>query len=132
KATAYLFLPPLMVAIFLAVRDLPVKARARGILIVSVLAIAINAPQYWRNFDLSGSPLGYDSAQGDGFFRWRNETFGWKQLTSNLLRHVSEQLGARSDRWNQGVYRTVLSLHAGLGIDPDDPATTWRWTKYEA
>jgi len=104
--------------------------RLLGALALGVLLL--NGPQYWRNLQLSGSPLGYDSAQGDGFFRWRNERPGWKSTVSNALRHLSEQLGARSPGWNQAVYRAVLRAHAALGLDPQDPGTTWRWSRYDA
>jgi len=76
--------------------------------------------------------LGYDSSQGNGFFRWRNEHLGWRATVSNVLRNGSEQLGARSGRWNEGVFDAVLRAHAALGIDAQDPDTTWRWSRYEA
>lgn len=94
--------------------------------------LLLSGPQYFRNLQLSGSPLGYDSAQADGFFRWRNEHPGWKSTVSNALRHLSEQLGGRNPHWNQAVYRAVLRSHAALGLDPQDPDTTWRWSRYDA
>ena len=101
KATAYLFLPPLLLAVFLGMSAISFRARVRGALLALVFVVGINAPHYARNYDLSGSILGFDSAQGNSYFRWRNETFGWKQTVSNALRHLSEQLGARDERWNQ-------------------------------
>ena len=131
KATAYLFLPWPVAAVLLPAVWRERRRAARLALAAVVCALAVNLPHYWRNWDLSGSVLGFDSAQGDGLFRWRNETFGWKQTVSNMLRHGAEQLGGRSSRWNQGVYNFVLAAHRELGIDIDDPATTTRWSVYE-
>jgi len=130
KATAYLFVPGLILAI-----TIPSwkwwRGHLKSITPIAVCALALNVPQYIRNINLSGSPLGFDSAQGDGKFRWQNDKFGWRATVSNILRHSTEQLGARSDRWNQGAFNTVVSLHKKLGLDIDDPSTTWVSTKYE-
>lgn len=124
KGTAYLFAPwPLLVL-------LPWKKCIPGAAVALAIAGAINAPQYLRNYDLSGSIMGFDSAQGDGFFRWRNERFGWRETASNVVRNVSDQLGARSERWNQGVFGAAVAIHRAIGIDIDDPATTWRWSAF--
>jgi len=48
-----------------------------------------------------------------------------------MLRHGVEQLGGRSDRWNQGLYDFVLTAHRKIGIDLNDPATTSRWGVFE-
>jgi hypothetical protein len=123
KATAYLFLPPLLLyAAFVIPR--------RKLLWIAAAILAVDGPQYLRNLQLSGSPLGYDSAQGDGHFRWRNEQPGVKSLASNFLRHTSEQLGARSPRWNQSVYDAAIRVHRTLGLDPDDPDTTWPGARF--
>jgi 4-amino-4-deoxy-L-arabinose transferase-like glycosyltransferase len=123
KGTAYLFLPPLLVyaAVVLPRRQLGWIAGA---------VCVLNGPQYARNLQLSGSPLGFDSAQGNGVFRWRNEHLTWKPAVSNALRHTSEQLGARSPRWNQAVYDAVVRIHRALGIDPQDRDTTWPGAYY--
>jgi hypothetical protein len=132
KATAYLFAPPLVAGVlvwtWMEHRRVP-WLRMAAFLAGGVLLI--NAPQYVRNLRLSGSPLGYDSAHGDGFFRWRNEHPGWKSTVSNLLRNTSEQIGARSPRWNQAVFDAVVRIHRVLGIDPQSPDTTWRWERYQ-
>ncbi|MBL8177765.1 MAG: hypothetical protein JNK48_24015 [Bryobacterales bacterium] len=126
KSTAYLFLPPLLAAVIMLRGN-----AARTLAITLGLILAINGPHYARNIDLSGSPLGFDSAQGDGVFRWRNETIGPAAAFSNLLRHTSEQLGGRSDRWNKFVFDTVVGIHHRAGINPHDPATTWPHETYK-
>ncbi len=127
KSTAYLFLPPIPIAIALARRQ---SFRGHHAVLAVLAALLINAPQYIRNFRFSGSVLGYDSAQGNGLFRWRNERLGWKPIVSNVLRNASEQLGGRNPRWNQAVYDVVIHAHRAMGLDPQDPDTTWRWTRY--
>jgi hypothetical protein len=130
KATAYLFAPWPLAAILARPALESGRRFPRAAALMAGCALAINLPQYIRNWDLSGSPMGYGSAFGTGEFRWRNETLGWKQTLSNMLRNASEQLGARSDAWNRGVYDAIIAVHQHLGIDPADPATTWRWSAY--
>ena len=122
KATAFLFLPPLLLAAGAR------RRREAAWIVASVLVL--NGPQFLRNMRLSGSPLGFDSAQGDGRFRWRNEHLGWRPLVSNVLRHTAEQLGSRRERWNGEVYSAVLQVHAALGLDPNDAGSTWPGSRF--
>jgi len=122
KATAYLFAPFLLAAV-LVLRRRHGDLRPRAFAIACLAGVAVlNGPHYARNFRLSGSILGYDSAQGDGRFRWRNERLDWKAGVSNLLRHTSEQMGAWSPEWNRAVYDACVRLHRWAGIDPNDLA----------
>ena len=130
KATAYLFAPwPLMAILARPAWESPWRFARMG-LVIAGCALTIGLPQYVRNWKLSGSPMGYEDAFGTGEFRWRNETLGWKQTLSNALRNASEQLGARSEAWNRRVYEAAIAAHRRLGIDPADPATTWRGSAY--
>jgi 4-amino-4-deoxy-L-arabinose transferase-like glycosyltransferase len=130
KATAYLFAPALILAIAIPSRKWW-RGHLTAIALIAVCALALNLPQYVRNRNLSGSPLGFDSAQGDGKYRWQNDKFGWRSTVSNLLRNSTEQLGARSDHWNRSVYDAVISAHQKLGLNIDDPSTTWVGAHYE-
>ncbi|MEO7143981.1 MAG: glycosyltransferase family 39 protein [Bryobacteraceae bacterium] len=131
KATAYLFAPGMVIAVLCSIAHPRLKKLGEFAAMCAAAIFLFNGPQYWRNFSFSGSPLGYDSAQGDGKFRWRNERFGWRETASSLLRNTSEQLGARSERWNRGVYDAVLRAHRRIGINPGDPATTWPGEQFQ-
>ncbi len=121
KGTAYLFAGPLV--LLLLPRAIPQAA---------LLVLVVNGAFFMRNVDLSGSPLGFDSAQADGKYRWRNEYLSWQPLASNLMRHLSEQLGGRNEDWNQRVYRTTIWAHELIGLRANDAATTWPHTEYVA
>jgi hypothetical protein len=127
KATAYLFVPFILAGVLLA---FPIARQRRRLATACLLAVAVNIPQFWRNIDLSGSPLGFDSAQGDGVFRWRNEPLGWKPAVSNVLRNLSDQLGSRSLDRNAAIYNAVVQVHSWLGVDPQGPGSTWPGEKF--
>jgi hypothetical protein len=124
KGTAYLFLPPMLLALGIWKR--------RQLAWIAAGVVLLNGLQYARNLQLSESPLGFDSAQGDGLYRWRNSHLSTGALVSNLLRNTSEQLGGRSPSWNTGVFNDVLWAHRALGLNPNDPDTTWPFATFSA
>lgn len=133
KGTAYLLAPPLVAGAFLCDRA-PGRWRrwrlaplwaACGILLV-------NGPLYVRNFEVSGSPLGFDSPFANGLYKFRNEPLGWKPTVSDLLLNLSDQLGSSSERWNQGVYRVVMDIHRRLAIPPPERYAPPVNTRHEA
>jgi hypothetical protein len=128
KGTAYLFGPPLLLATLL-----PARA-ARGLLTALPCALLLNVPHYARNYELSGSPLGFRTAVGnDGppGFRWTVDRVGPSAAISNFLRVSAEHLGGRGERWNRGVYDAVVRAHEVLGLDVNDRATTWLGASFE-
>ena len=130
KATAYLYAAPLIVAIALpSWRQW--RNRLAAIATIVLCALTLNLPQFVRNIGLSGSPLGFAGAFGDERFHWQNETFGWRQTLSNVIRHSTEQVAFRNPEWNQKLYDWAVAAHRAIGAHVDDPATTWTWSKYE-
>jgi hypothetical protein len=132
KSTAYLFAPPLVASV-LAIQWLEGRRPRWGAIALALTAgaLLLNTPQYWRNLQFSGSPLGYDSPYGKGGpFRWANARFGWKPTVSNALRNLSDQLGERSAGWNQAEFNAILRIHRALHIDPQDRDTTWAWAQF--
>lgn len=126
KGTAYLFLPPLIVALCV-----PTWRRAASLAGAAIVAVmAINGPFYWRNYQLSGSAIGFDSAHGDGHYRVRNDRFGLGATFSNAARGLAAHVAFRDPATNQRVHDTVRGWHAAFGLDPDDPATTWPESKF--
>jgi hypothetical protein len=127
KNTAYLFGAPLLACLWAPLWRSP-RRLACAVCIVTGCTVAINGPHYWRNLTLSGSILGFRSAEGDDAhprLAWRPDAVTPRGAASNLLRFSAEHLGARSEAWNRAVYGAVLDAHRWLGVDPHDPTTTW-------
>jgi hypothetical protein len=123
KGTALIFLPFILIA-----------ARPRRIAAVAAIAILLNTPHWSRVYELSGSPLGFRGAHGnagDPRFHWSPDRISAQSIVSNILRIGSDHLPARSDAWNAAVYEAVVLVHQWLGIDVNDPATTWQYQHYD-
>ena len=89
KGTAYVFVSPLLLAVVAltwhrdkSVRWLSIAAAVLG------STLLINAPQYWRNLRLSGSPLGFNSPFGDDTFTFRNKHLGWKSAFERVATRI--------------------------------------------
>ena len=124
KGTAYALLPALLVAVFWM---WPADRRRKflpWIPAVAVIILMLNGPLYVRNMRLSGSPLGFASADGDadtlGQRRFANGTFKPQDIAANVLRNAALHLGTtgRIDALTEKVFRGMIR---GLGADPDDP-----------
>ncbi len=95
--------------------------------------MAINAPHFARNYALSGSILGFPTAEGPAGhqqLRWTPDAITLRGAASNFLRFSAEHL-ARSAEWNGRVHRAVAAAHQWLEADLHDPATTWLDARFE-
>jgi hypothetical protein len=125
KATACIFLPPLLAAIFL-ICSTEGRWLLRGVPVLIGCVLAINGPQFARCYAYSGSPLGLISVYDDGSYRFANDRFSLKVTISNVLRNLALHFGRGRLR------RAVDAVQIKAGINPVDPATTWPGTHLEA
>lgn len=125
KATAYIYAFPFLVWFGLSGLKMLRWRLWKPIVIIAVVAFFINLGHYTRNFELFGSPIG-SSQDGDyGEFKYANEIFTPAALFSNITRNVGLHLGTPIESVNNFTEQSILLPHTLLGIDINDPRTTW-------
>jgi 4-amino-4-deoxy-L-arabinose transferase-like glycosyltransferase len=125
KATAYLFVLPVLVWIGGAlVNKLGRKALLR-LAVAAMLALALNAGFYLRNATLFGSPLGVLD-EGTPSTHYLNDRLTPSLFVSNVVRNLGLNFVATPlPPVNSAAERAVLELHRLLQVDAADPSTTW-------
>lgn len=125
KATAYLLAFPfgLWVAVHL-VRCLGRRGLAL-LVVVGLIALALNAGVYTRNVLVFHSPIGPPD-EGQPTLRYTNAALSPALFVSNVVRDLGLNMVATpSPSVNVRSQAVVLAIHAWLGVDVADPRTTW-------
>ena len=131
KPTGLVFAAPVAVWVgFDLLRTLRAAAWKLAFVIL-VVALMINAGHFARNSQLYRSPLGPMSESPDGgSFKYTNDAYTVATLTSNLLRNSALHFGTAFRSLNAAVYQAVSGIHRRLGLDINDPRTTWTGTNF--
>jgi 4-amino-4-deoxy-L-arabinose transferase-like glycosyltransferase len=128
KGTAYLYAFPFTAWVGLAL----IRSRhAKGFALIAVIvatSLVINAGHYARNYELYGSPMG--PGQEGGSFRYSNDAFTISSAASNVVRNVGLHAGTPFKQVNAVLENGIYKLHKAIGVDPNDPRTTWPRTEF--
>lgn len=127
KATAYVFAPP--VVAWAVIRRWRATRRVpwRSLVVVMLVAEALNLAHHERNLWWYGSPLGPGA---EGAYGYTNSAAGMRQLGSLVVRNLGLHAGTLSVELNAGLERAVGRLHAALGVGVNDSPTTWPGTTF--
>ena len=130
KGTGYVLAPFLILGCLLQVWQRTWKIPYRAALAGLLLAMAINLPQYVRNYRLSDSPLGFDSPDGSSDRKWRNEGISPKLLAVNVIKNAALHLGTPISSLNAALTSSIRHGIVAMGVNPDYPAVTWNHNRF--
>jgi hypothetical protein len=125
KATAYIYLAPFAIWFLVASLRRGGLRAARVWLVASGVAIAINAPQYYRTIVLYGNPLSQPGANGIV-----NSSLFAGGTVSNVVRNLSLHFGTPFGSVNSTAESAVVAIDRKLGVAQDDKRTTFPGERY--
>jgi hypothetical protein len=130
KATAYVFAAPVAAVLLLAPGRWHSRARLQQVTLIGLVALLLNTPHYGRNYELFGLPSGpLEDAQAAPVGQL-NEAFSLDILVSNVVRGGALHAGTPFPGVNSASELAVTRSLAWLGIDANDPRSTWRQTAF--
>ncbi len=134
KGTAYVYVPAVLLAAAPVMRSANCRRLAKSAVIILLVASGLNAGHFCRNWLVFRSPFGCDSAECGTerkVFPFANSSFGPKTVLANSIRNTVLHLVTPIPRLNALVYEVSLRGLRAAGIDPNDPASTWSFARFE-
>jgi hypothetical protein len=127
KGTAYLYVLPLLLGLAPYRAPLWSAGWLRSVPLIGLLALALNAPHFARNYEsyrLFLGPREMVDTQGNGP-GLTNQLYSLPVFTSNIVRNASLHLATPLPAVNAALANLIVDGHRWLGIEADDPRTTW-------
>jgi len=116
KGTAYIYLLPMAIwfmAIFLKSKEKSSKVAIAGL----VMILLINCGHWHRNYSVFSHPLGMDTTSLSYYHP--------RGIASNLVRNTLMECATDFKVINEFIGKVSYKLHQVIGIDQNDPRTTW-------
>jgi hypothetical protein len=127
KATSYVFTVPLMVWFGFSQIARERQAAWRGLTLVGLVALGINAGYFARNIATYGGPLGPGA---EGSYLYVSRVIEPGPMLSVALRNLTMHLGTPWPVVNAITEGAVRGVHELLGLNVNDPRTTWQGTEF--
>lgn len=90
-----------------------------------VLLVAINAGQFVRAWQVTGTPLNEPFPAGGPRVAFATESHTPAAIAANTLRQAALQMGTPSNKLDTIVEKVIRKTIHLLGQDPDDPLASW-------
>jgi hypothetical protein len=127
KGTAYIFLPFLLLACWFGGDTQARKFWLRQIPLFVFMVLLLNGPLCIRNYNLSGSPIGFTMASGADVQRqYANSRHSIGSTYANVVRNSALHLGTPIQTVNKRVEAATKRAIRIFGVDPDDLDSTAR------
>lgn len=122
KGTAYVVCAPFVVWWLLrGFRSSSVRKATVHAATLAAMVLLVNLPLYARNVAVFDHPLGPSAARA----ALGNASHGFGPLASNVVRNATVHLRTPNGSWNERLARAVERLHSWIGLDVQDPRTTF-------
>jgi hypothetical protein len=126
KGTAYIFLPLIVLFCWWMGPLHAKKLFLQRLPVLLLIFLALNGPLCVRNYRLTGSPLGFSTPLGDDPLRqYANSSHSLSITTANVVKNLELHFGTVGPL-NRKIGQITSAVFHNLGIDPNDPASTYR------
>lgn len=130
KGTGPLFVIPIVAVLSVAMLRYFTPSRFKALALIGVVALAINLPQFARNYRAFGHINGPDPRHGG--YPLYNESHGVNVVVSNMVRLFAWHAAFGYQPFNDAMYRDVVWLHEHvLGLGINDKRTTTPFSSYD-
>jgi len=120
KATAYIFAVPFIIWFSVLVYKHEKWRSWEKLIVFGSLALAINAPHYFRNYEIYHSPLGGHEGQ------YLNEKVTVPYIISNLTKNIGIQLIIpKAKNVNLITSKIITAIHRRMGIKVNESEISW-------
>jgi hypothetical protein len=131
KATTFVLAPPLVAVALFAWPQRSIWKYSKNLIVVVTLALILNSGHFFRNQQLFHSVLGPSAQAPPNGFKVTNDVIGLLPTLSNVLRNLALHAGTPSGFLNRKAEAVIGGFLRALGQNPDDPRTTWDFTRFQ-